>query len=212
MTLRRKLEHQDATGDPQHGELSGQPFDVSGIDQPRQQPDLTYVADHVKTVLAAAEAAADKLRFDAEQDAQRIRDEATRSADDAREHAATEAEAERAEARRQLTHAKEEARATQTEADAYAESRRREADAEAMRLVRDAERRSSQIAAVAAERHGILLNDIAASEGRMRELAVSLREVAQRLDDVAGSTVGEVELDRTLMDEAGASVHAETAA
>jgi hypothetical protein len=56
--------------------------------------------------------------------------------------------------------------------------------------VQDAERRASSIADSSEGRHRALLVNIAASEGRLRDLANSLRGLASSLDDAVGA--GEV--------------------
>jgi hypothetical protein len=157
---------------------------------PDAERDLGKVADHVRTVLAAAESAAEKLRTEAEHEAQRVRQQAAKAAHDLREQAAAEADADRSEARRQLARVKEEARGIRHDADTYAEGRKHDADAQAMRVIREAEHRAGEIASAAAERHQVLLNDIAFSENRMREFAASLREVATRLEEVADASAG----------------------
>jgi alanyl-tRNA synthetase len=135
-------------------------------------PALSDVAEHVESVLAAAEQAAETLRQAAERDAEQIRRQATRAA-----------EAE-------LARARETARDVQAEADAYADTRQRDAESHAMRLLREAEHRATLIPSVAAKRHSRLLDDIDASERRIRELAHSLRDVAGQLEAVAGGSAG----------------------
>jgi hypothetical protein len=78
----------------------------------------------------------------------------------------------------------EEASTARADADRYAETRAREADEAAMRLLRGAEKRASELGEAAAQRHSMLLDDITASETRMQQMAMSLREVADRLDAV----------------------------
>jgi hypothetical protein len=214
MTLRRWLDREEPVNET--AEAEDRPRGEGTIDHMRgyvdigerderaaQAPDLAQLGEHVTSVLAAAESAAQKLRSDAEQDAQRTREQAAEAADTLRERAATDAEAERAEARRQVSLAEEEAQATRAEADSYAERRRREANDEAMRLVRDAEQRASQLASIAAERHRVLLVNVSASETRMRNLAGSLRDVASRLEEVSeGAKPGDgldAALDRSLI-------------
>lgn len=161
---------------------------LEAADAAAPQNDLANVAEHVRTVLAAAEAAAEKLRTDAEQDVVRVRQQAAKAAHDLREQAVADADADRSEARRQLTRAKEEARTIRQDADSYADTRKRDAEAQAARVVREAEHRAAEIADAAAKRHEALVNDIAFSEGRMRELAENLRDVAQQLTEVADSS------------------------
>lgn len=157
--------------------------------------DYAEVGQHVQTVLAAAESAAETLRANAEHEAQRVREAAAKAAQDLREQAAADAEADRGEARRQLAVAKEEARSIRQDAEAYAEVRKREADVQATRVVREAEQKAAEIADAAAERNQVLLNDIELSEMRMREFAANLRDVADRLDAVAVSSRGDEDVD-----------------
>ena len=182
---------------------------LKGIDDseaPSTSADLAQVGVHVASVLAAAESAAERLRTEAEEEAERTRREAMKAADDLRVRTAGEAEAQRAEARRQASLAEEEASRVRSEADSYAEARRHEADEESMRIVREAEDHAAALAADADERNRELSTDIAASETRMRRLAASLREVADRLDDVAGRRNDETdafeERDDEVLDEA----------
>jgi hypothetical protein len=173
---------------------------------PSKSADLSQVGVHVASVLAAAESAAERLRTEAEEEAERMRREATKAANDLRVRATAEVEAQRTEARRQASLAGEEASKVRSEADRYAEARRHEADEESMRIVREAEDQAAALAADADERNRELSTDIAASETRMRRLAASLRDVADRLDDVAGRRNDETdafeERDDQVLDEA----------
>ncbi len=152
--------------------------------------DAATIGEHVASVLKAAEAAAANLRVEAEQDSKRVREQAQREADEIRARVGREAESERQEAQHALETAGKVAKATRSEADRYAEERRREADSQVRRLVQDAERQAAEIGDVGAERHRVLLADIAASESRMSELAESLRDVAARLEGVVGANRG----------------------
>jgi hypothetical protein len=154
---------------------------------PLKNVELAQVGAHVASVLAAAESAAERLRSEAGQAAERTRREAVEAADDLRALAASEVEAQRTEVRRQTSLAEEEAGRARADADGYTQTRRHEADEEATRIVQEAQDRAEELAATAAYRHHELLTDISASETRMRRLATSLREVADRLDDVAGT-------------------------
>jgi hypothetical protein len=199
MTLRRRTDRQD--GDQNRGDAEPPEADrvlplvryfdsEKGNDERSSPPELAQVGQHVASVLAAAEAAAAELRKEAEDEARQIRQAAEQAAGELRERAKVDSDAGRNEARRQVALAEQEAHATRADADSYAETRRREADAEAMRVVRDAEARASRLADEAADRHRVLLADISASENRMRHLATSLREVADRLEGVAGAGAG----------------------
>lgn len=121
----------------------------------RAEHDLLSVGQHVTSVLAAAEQAAENLRREADK----------------------------------LAAAKI------AEAETYAEQRKREAEAEAERIVRDAERRANELDGAAEHRNRALLADISASEGRMTNLASSLREVADRLEHVAADGLGRADAD-----------------
>jgi hypothetical protein len=160
--------------------------------------DAAEVGGHIAAVLVAAESAAEQLREEAERSAQRTQQEAEEAAEEIRARAVAEAEAQTGEARRQSAAWQEEARAARADADRYAETRAREADEAATRLLRDAENRASEFAEAAAERHGMLLDDITTCETRIQQMAVSLREVADRLDAVADAGVDSV-LDRELV-------------
>jgi hypothetical protein len=160
--------------------------------------DAAQVGGHIAAVLAAAESAAEQLREEAERNAQRTQQEAEEAAEEIRARAVAEAEAQTGEARRQAAALVEETRAARADADRYAETRVREADEAATRLLGDAEKRASELAEAAGERHGMLMDDITTCETRMQQMAVSLREVADRLDAVADARVDSV-LDRELV-------------
>lgn len=157
-------------------------------------PDLGHFGEHIATVLAAAEAAAQKVRADAEREANEARVEAGRVADEIRAEASQEAQAERASARRAVEEAAASGEGARSDADRYAAARRDEADAQATKLIVDAERRAASLADTADERHRALLENIATSENRLRELARSLRGVAASIDSaIEGSEHGEPE-------------------
>lgn len=148
--------------------------------------DMASVGEHVASVLAAAEAAAQKMRAEAELEAKETGQEATRAANEIRSRATQEAQMERASSRRLVDEAEAASHGVRSEADRYADERRREADAQAVQTLRDAERRAAAIADTSDERHRVLLANIAESETRLRQLATSLRGVAASLDDVVG--------------------------
>jgi hypothetical protein len=129
-----------------------------------QLDDAGRVGEHIASIVAAAESAAATIRADAER----------------------EAEALRAAARRTLDEADTEAAAVRSQAEEYAAAGKRGADDRAAQILADAERRAATIADDAVERDRKLLANIAASEGRLRDLAKSLRMVASSLDDVVG--------------------------
>ncbi len=149
---------------------------------------LANVGEHVASVLASAEAAAQKIRAEAEQEAKDLRQDATRIATEIRTRATEEAQVERAATRRLVDEAETSSHGIRSDADRYAEEGRREADSQAAQIIRDAERRAASIADSSGDRHRVLLTNIAASETRLRELAKSLRGVAVSLDEVVGST------------------------
>ena len=205
MALRRRTKRSEA--DAPYGELARQnvvdqvrPYSRQSNDapdaeaaaeaEPGGQTSLGQVGEHVASVLAAAEAAAARVRVEAEREAERTRQQAVEAAEALREQVTAEAEAERADARRQLSRAKEEASTIHADADSYAGRRRREAEDEALRLVRDAEHRASQLEDTATERHRALLNEIAVAETRLREIAETVRTIAASLDEVAGPEPG----------------------
>jgi len=213
MTLRRKTDRQGASGrageihQPLHGALPlARYLEEKQEEEQVEPPGLAQLGEHVASVLTAAEAAATKLREEAENEARQTRKQAEEAASDLRTRFEAQIETDRSEARRQVALAEQEARATRADADSYAETRRREADAESIRIVRDAEQRASQLADAAAERHRVLLADISASENRMQHLATSLREVANRLEEVATAGSGDRDrseaLDRELVERA----------
>jgi hypothetical protein len=160
--------------------------------------ETAQVGGHIAAVLAAAESAAEQLREEAERNAQRTQQEAEEAADEMRSRAAAEAEAQTREAQRQAATTMEQASTVRADADRYAEMRTREADEAAARLLSSAEERASELAVTAAQRHRVLLDNISACETRMQQMAVSLREVADGLDAVAGVKVDSL-LDRELV-------------
>ena len=149
--------------------------------------DMSSVGEHVASVLAAAEGAAQRIRSEAQQEAKETEQEAARAANEIRTRATQEAQAERASSRRLVDEAEVASRGIRAEADQYADDRRREAEAQAAQTVRDAERRAASIADTSDERNRVLLANIAESETRLRDLAQSLRGVAASLDDVVGN-------------------------
>jgi hypothetical protein len=149
--------------------------------------DMSSVGEHVASVLAAAEAAAQRIRGEAQQEAKETEQEAARAANEIRTRATQEAQAERASSRRLVDEAEVASRGIRAEADQYADDRRREVEAQAAQTVRDAERRAASIADTSGERNRVLLANIAESETRLRDLAQSLRGVAASLDDVVGN-------------------------
>jgi hypothetical protein len=153
--------------------------------------DLGDVGQHITSVLAAAEAAAAKLRSDAENEATEVREQAEQAAGDIRRRVRQEAETARASAQEIVAEAESTSADTRSEADRYAENRRREADAHAAKIVLEAEQRAASIADAAEERHREVLTNIATSEARLRDLAKSLRGVASALDTVVGDEDGE---------------------
>jgi membrane protein involved in colicin uptake len=168
------------------------PVDADAATPPVEEPPSETlmgggrVGEHVGSVIAAAEVAAEKIREEAHQEAQETRSEAARLAEELRTKATEETEAERDAARRLVEDAKASADEIRSAADEYSTERRREADANAEQTIRDAQERADTIADTAAEREHVLLANIAASEDRLHELAESLRGVASSLDDVVG--------------------------
>jgi vacuolar-type H+-ATPase subunit H len=152
---------------------------------PAPSPSITSVGEHVASVLAAAEAAAEKLRLDAEEDARLTRRRLEKEADDLRTRIVAETEAQSSEILQRAIAAEEHANALRANAETTAERRLREADETAARIVGEAEQRAAEIEHVAAERHTVLLSDIASSESRMTNLAETLHTVASQLEGVA---------------------------
>ena len=139
------------------------------------------VGEHVASVLAAAEAAAQKLWAEAERDASR-----------ARERAAAEAEE------------------IKSDADRYGAARRQEAEAEAGERVRAAEAEAAALTRAAGERARLLREQIATSEERLRELATGLRAATAALDNVlSDSRDHEPEQDHDAPLHASRRTHAE---
>ena len=134
-------------------------------ESPAPSPSLTSAGEYVVSVLAAADEAAEKLRLDAEEEARLTRQLLEEEADDL--HARLVAETEAAEAR-----------ANELQANA---------EETAARIVGEAEERAAEIEHVAADRHRVLLSDIASSESRMTNLAETLHRVATQLEEVAAA-------------------------
>jgi hypothetical protein len=160
-------------------DLSAAPSESHGLD-------MAGVGEHVASVLAAADAAAQMIRLEAEQDAKEVGQEAALDANDIRARATEEAQTERAATGRLVDEAEAASQRVRSDADQYAKERRREADVRAAQTVRDAERRAASIADTSGERHRVLLANIAESETRLRDLANSLRGAAASLDNVIG--------------------------
>jgi hypothetical protein len=137
------------------------PTDHGGIDidqaaAPASLPvEPAQVGEHVAMVLAAADAAARKLRAEAERDASRTRERATVATKEIK-----------------------------SDAERYVAARRREAEAEAGKLVRGAEAEAAALTRAAGERARLLSEQIAASEERLRELATGLRAATAALDNL----------------------------
>ena len=134
-------------------------------DSPAPSPSLTSAGDYVVSVLAAAEEAAEKLRLDAEEEARLTRQLLEEEADHL--HARLVAETEAAEA--------------------HVNELRADAEETAARIVGEAEEHAAEIEHVAADRHRVLLSDIASSESRMTNLAETLHRVASQLEEVAAA-------------------------
>ena len=154
------------------------------------EKDLAVVGEHITSVLAAAEAAASKLRADAQTQATIVREEAEQVAIEIRRRASLEAETTRTSAHQVLEEAEVSAADMRSEADRYSAHQRREADAHSAKLILEAERKAAAIADTSQERHHVVLTNIATAEERLRELAKSLRHVASALDTVVGDEHG----------------------
>jgi len=164
-------------------------------------PGLSDVGEHITSVLAAAEAAAAKLRAEAAQDAKAVVEEAKRRAEGMISRAREESESTRASAQHTLGEAEAASRDLRSDADRYATNRRREADEQATQIVVEAERNAAVVAETAKERHRVVLTNIATSEARLRDLAKSLRGVASALDKVVGDRAASTDqesLEQTL--------------
>jgi hypothetical protein len=170
--------------------------------EPVKAAELAGVGEHIASVLAAAEAAAAKLRADTKQEAITVRKEAEQTANDVRRRAKEESEKAlasaqqesekaRASAQQMLKESEAASKDVRADADRYAVNRRREADSQAAKLVFEAERNAASVADTSKERHRVVLTNIATSEARLRELAKSLRGVASALDTVVGDGQGE---------------------
>ena len=143
-------------------------------------------------MLAAAEAAAAKLRTDTEQEAITVREEAKQTAKEIRRQAKEESETARASAKQMFEEAETAIKDVRADADRYAVNCRREADAQAAKIVFEAEPNAGSIAEdTSKERHRVVLTNIATSEARLRDLAKSFRGVASALDTVVGDGQGE---------------------
>ncbi len=156
----------------------------------KTENDLAVVGEHITSVLAAAEAAASTLRADAESEATVVREDAEQAATEIRRRARQEAETTRASAQQILEEAEAGGADMRSEADRYSANQRREAEAHATKLILEAERKAAAIADTSQERHHVVLTNIATAEGRLRELATSLRHVASALDTVVGDEQG----------------------
>jgi hypothetical protein len=159
--------------------------------EPVKAAELAGFGEHIASVLAAAEAAAAKLRTDTEQETITVREEAKQTAKEIRRQAKEESETARASARQMLEEAETASKEVRADADLYAVNRRREADAQAAKIVVEAERNAASVADTSKERHRVVLTNIATSEARLRDLAKSLRGVASALDTVVGNGQGE---------------------
>jgi cell division septum initiation protein DivIVA len=115
---------------------------------------------------------------------------ATEAAVRIQEEAREEAESTRAEAQQVRADTEEWADRTRAEADAYAADRRTEAQAEARAIVEEAERKAESVSDDAERRRQALITDLSLAEGRLRQLATGLREVAGRLDELLESPPG----------------------
>jgi hypothetical protein len=164
-------------------------------DEPATAHPLSDVGEHITSVLAAAEAAASKLRAEAAQDAKAVVDEARRRVEEMISRAREESETTRASAQHALDEAEAASKDLRSDADRYATNRRREADEQAAQIVVEAERNAAVIADTAKERHRVVLTNIATSEARLRDLAKSLRGVASALDKVVGEKVSQETVD-----------------
>jgi len=144
--------------------------------------DFDRLGEHVSSVLNAAKEAAARIHEEAREEADRFRAHAQAEAFARSEAAREEAEATKSEAQKMRASAEEWADQARQAAEAYAADHRSEAQAEAKRIISEAERQAVSISDEAKRRDQALRMDISLAEDRLRQLALSLHEVAARLD------------------------------
>ncbi len=165
----------------------------TGSESDEQQPtsspaaNLATAGEHVVSVLAAAEAAAEKLQREAEQDAARTRQQAAAEAEELRARVLAETEDERSNALQLVRDAEAKAATLRENAETFAQRRHREAEEAAARIVEAAEQRSDELEQAAAARQRTLLSNISSSEERMSHLATNLHDVASQLAELAAN-------------------------
>jgi ElaB/YqjD/DUF883 family membrane-anchored ribosome-binding protein len=92
--------------------------------------------------------------------------------------------------------AREKAEEARTAAENYASDRRSQADAEAREIVSAAKGQAASFSEDAERRHQMLESDISLAEGHLRTLATGLRDLADRLDNLLATPLGEGEEGR----------------
>lgn len=154
---------------------------------PAPGADLASVGEHVVTVLAAAEAAAEKVRREAEADARLERQRLQQEAEELRARVIADTEEQSSMMLRHASEAEERANELRANAQALAERSVHDAEEKAARIVHDAEERATKLERVAEARHGDLLGSIASTEDRLNQLAASLHNVASHLEELAAN-------------------------
>jgi F0F1-type ATP synthase membrane subunit b/b' len=161
--------------------------------------DSARLGGHVNAVFRAAEEAAARIQ------------------DEAREAARKDAESLKAEAERLRSDAEGFTKKARAKAERYAADRRAKAEAEAEdilaqaedeaeEILLEAERQAASFKQDAERRHQMLNQDLSLAEDRLRELASGLYELAERLDDLAGTPVEGDEEEPELAAEDDASL------
>jgi len=155
--------------------------------------DVAHLGAHVQSVLSAAEKAAVRIQEEAREEAERVREQAKREAAARAEAARHDADAAKAEAERLRSEAAEWSEQARTAAESNATGRRAEAEAESRQILLAAEQQAASLKKDAERRNHTLGVDIALAEGRLRELATALHELAERLDNLLLGPSGEEE-------------------
>jgi cell division septum initiation protein DivIVA len=168
-----------------------EPVGAQSADTPT---DFESVGEHVATVLAAAEAAAERIREEAERVADGIRAEA--ESDAKRVHG--EAAALRQEAERFHWQAEKDAAEKRAAVDSYADEKRSEAETEAEKIkaraegegratVKAAERRAQELEQAAQRRIDELAGEAAKIEERLAAFLGATKALGETLEEVLDS-------------------------
>ena len=156
----------------------------------RRAPTFDDLGQHVASVLQSAREAAERIVAEARAEATRVHERSQKEAEAAVAEARRKAGEIDVEASQMQAEAKRVARDLRARADEYAEEKRQEADEASAEILARAERVAKERTAAAEARQRALDENVERTEERLRQLVGGLRDLAGRLDVLAGSGDG----------------------